>query len=257
MPLLMPHSLQQMQNIHREELEAHFGPLGRQAHAIRPDIRLLFVGFTNRCGSNYVCEALASGGRLNLGEEFYNAGTILANCRDRGLDSVGAFTAMLIEERSMNGWLVAKLAVEHLAILTEIGLLDQILDRSHFMLVQRADRLAQAISLAIAVQNDRWSDAQPARIPDTALVYDGPAIASIMEGLTNANGLFDRFFGLNGLVPHIVTYEQFVRMPEAVLGDIAAVLGITEFAVMPRAVRMRPQGGAVNAEWRARFLAQR
>lgn len=255
MPLTLPDILMRANNIHRDELSRYFGELKRQAHTIRPDIRFLFVGFTNRCGSNYVCEALASSGVLNLGEEFYNAGTIIDNCRDRGLTSIGDFVSMLIEERGMNGWLVSKIAVEQLAVLVQIGLLDEILPRSHFILVERADKLGQAISLSIALQNDRWSIDQAPRIGDDKLIYDRKEISEILEYIFSQNVMFERFFAENGIGCTCINYEQFVKMAEPLLDYIGRSIGLSDLVLDAAAIRLRPQAGLINASWRDRFLS--
>ncbi len=255
MPLTLPDVLMRADNIHRDELSRYFGELKRQVHTIRPDIRFLFVGFTNRCGSNYVCEALASSGVLNLGEEFYNAGTIIDNCRDRGLTSIGDFVSMLIEERGMNGWLVSKIAVEQLAVLVQIGLLDEILPRSHFILVERADKLGQAISLSIALQNDRWSIRQTPRIADIQLIYSRDEIYRILNYITDQNWMFDKLLSENGISAFSINYEQFVRMPQSTMSDLGNSLGIGGLLFVPNSLSLRPQRGAVNALWRERFLS--
>jgi LPS sulfotransferase NodH len=150
---------------------------------------------------------------------------------------------------------VSKVAVEQLAILTQIGWLDEILPRSHFVLIERADQLAQAISLAIAEQNDRWSVDQMARVSDERLRYDRAAIARALGYVIDQAALMRWFFGVNGLVPISVNFERLARDPQRGVDEIAQAAGLDKLVVNMGLVRTKRQSGPVNAEWRARYLS--
>ncbi len=257
MPLIIPPALAQAENVHRDELLRYFGTLAGDMPATPDGQHFLFVCFTHRCGSNFVCHALASGGMLNLGEEFYGAETVVAACRDGGLGGLGAYLDRLMAERAGHGWLVSKILVEQLAVFTETGWLERILPRCRFLLVERADVLAQAISLGIALQTESWTAEETARVPESAVRYERDTVTRLIDYVIAQRALTSQFFAVNGIVPFCVNYERFVRAPGDWAGEIGAFLGIDRFAIVPEAIRLQRQGGAVNAAWRARYLAGR
>ena len=69
---------------------------------------------------------------------------------------------------------IVKTAPEQILLLTETGILDPVIERSSFLFINRVDKLAQAISLAIAAQNNRWDWRWPGGLPDDRLAYAPP-----------------------------------------------------------------------------------
>src|SRR5438552_256405 len=126
---------------HLDAVQAYFGKVTPASTGVRDDIKYIFICFTNRCGSNFIANSICSSGYLNLAGEFFNADAIIGNCRALELTSISEYFNWLTYREGKNGWLVSKLAVGHLEILTRAGIFDQIFDISRFVMVDRKDKL--------------------------------------------------------------------------------------------------------------------
>jgi LPS sulfotransferase NodH len=251
--LVVPPELKAVDRFHRDPLEKLLGP-NPPPTVIDPSLNFLFICFTNRCGSNYLAHLIASTGVLNVAEEVFNESTVRAHAMEQDLASLGEYVNFLGRRLNMSGWLTAKLGIEQLIMLTEAGILDAIIGRSKFILIERQDRVAQAVSRVIAVQNRQWSSEQESVIPDDALVYGRDAIDSHVALVAFHNQAFYRFFASNGLVPQHIAYEALLRAPQQHLSDIGAWLGFDRFTGDLGGLRIQRQESAVKRAWQARYL---
>ncbi len=246
--LTVPPALAALDRYHRDPLAELFGPSPPRG-AIDPSLKFLFLCFTNRCGSNYLAHLIASTGVLNVAEEVFNATTVQEHARQQGLRSLHDTVNFLGRRLSMSGWLTAKLGIEQLVMLTEAGILDTIIDRTRFLLIERKDTAAQAVSRLVAMQNRQWTSEHTAAIPDEHLVYSRAAIDAQRSEIAFQNHAFYRFFASNGLVPKHLAYEALAQSPEAHLSDIGAWLGFRRFIGNPAAVGIRRQESAIKRAW--------
>ena len=191
--MIVPESLQNVHRYHRDVLPALFGE-NPPVEQIHPSVQFVFLCFTNRCGSNFLAELMAANGKLNLPEEVYNADTITPHVRECGLRSFPDYMNFLCDRLKRGERFASKIGLEQLLMLTETGVLDQIADRSHFLLLERQDHLAQAISTLVAIQNQQWTSLQTARMPDEALVYSRAIIDEQIAEIQTQNFGFYRFF---------------------------------------------------------------
>ena len=242
-------------NEHRAALVHAFGGLTPKGHFTPPDLTYVFILYSNRCGSNFLAQALASTGVLNEAGEVFNSATILQHARAWHLTSLQQYFCFLPSLVPHNEWLATKLAVKHLYLLKEGGILDAIAGRTRFLLMERRDRLAQAISRCIAWQNLRWTSEHPSRVPDACLVYSRAGIAQQLRQIEVENGLMYRFLAGFGSPPFHLAYEAFVAEPQSHLDEIAAWLGVRGMTLDASRIRIKRQSNAVNDAWRRRFLA--
>ncbi len=80
-------------------------------------LRHVFICFTNRSGSNYLADALGSGGIVNLSGEYFNGDTIREIVVRHHLPSLSAYLDFLRIQESKNNILVSKIAITQLALL--------------------------------------------------------------------------------------------------------------------------------------------
>jgi LPS sulfotransferase NodH len=241
-------------NSHLIELISGLGPLKTESGFIPPDLNFLFILFTNRCGSNYFSQAISSTGYFNEAGEFFNSSTILSHTRANNLQSLHEYFCFLPHLVALNGWLVAKLAPENIEILTEAGILEAVLERSRFILLERQDRLGQAISRTIASQNLQWTSEHDSRIPQGRLVYCRDRIDQESGTIGRANGFLYRFLASNRISPLHFAYEALTARPEQHVDEVARWLGYPRLRLDPTRIRLRRQAGAVNDAWRKRYL---
>ena len=241
-------------NPHVRAVESLFGPIPYRPDLVPPGMRFVFLCFTNRSGSNHLAEALQSDGRLNMAGEFFNADAIEADTRLHGHASFAEYLCRQVQWRQVGGRFVAKVAPAHLELLGRAGVLDAAGGGASYIHINRADRLAQAISHGIAEQTQQWTSAtraDPARRPR----YARSRIAQIMQQIDEGNALFDRFFAINGIAAARIGYEGLIADPEASLAVVGSAIGVPGLRVVPTAMRLTRQAGMLNQEWRARFDA--
>jgi len=252
--VIIPPRLRAQPSFHRALVEQEFGPLRPDPEAVMPPGNFLFLCFTNRCGSNYLAHLLATTGAFNEAGEYFNAETVLEHSRPRGLRSLAAYFATLYHLLPHYGHIAAKAGVDQLAMLADAGILDALGPRAQFVLMERQDRLGQAISRVIATQTGRFTTAHAAHVPDAALVYSRAAIAGELEKIALANALFYAFFAANGIAPVHTTYEAVLADPAPVMAQIAAAMGCGALVAHPEQVGIARQANAVNQAWRRAYL---
>jgi LPS sulfotransferase NodH len=246
--------------IHGELIAAHFRGLGGEALVVDPDLRVLLMCFVNRSGSFHLAELLASTGRLPLAEESLNAEVVVAAARRHGLGSFPAYlghlarAAHLADSGSAGGWLALKVGVHQLRLLCEAGFLDAVAPRLRFLLVDRRDRVAQAVSRAIAEQTGSWAAFMPAR-PGAAPVYDRRRIEAAVGEIADFMRGFEAFFAANAIAPVRVVYEELVARPQAEVDRVLAELGMPPAPIDMSRPRWRSQHGALNVAWRQQYLS--
>jgi LPS sulfotransferase NodH len=250
----VPPLLRQMSCEHRDAITQVFGPVRPVEGWTPPDLDVLFLCFTNRCGSNYLAELLGTTGAFNVAGEFFNAPTVLAHAMQRGLQSLPAYFSALSVLVPHKGRIAAKVVIGQLVTLADAGILDALRGRTTFLFLERRDRLSQAISRVIAWQNGRWSSAHASHIPDSALLFDRAAIDTQLAWVANENAAFSRFFSANGIVPVHVTYEDLLADPGSAIDAVAASMGLKGLCVRPEKVAIRAQANAINGAWRNAYL---
>jgi len=252
--LNIPPALRDIGSPHRDALEAAWGPI-RPEPGWRPqDLDYLFLCFTNRCGSNYLAQLLAATGAFNEAGEFFNAPTVFEHAVPRGLRSLAAYFSVLPDLVPHERRMAAKAGIDQLVMLADGGILQAVGDRARYLLLERQDRLGQAISRVIASQNGRWTTAHKSDVPDSALTYNRAAIDTELEKIERANAAFYLFFRANGIVPIHIAYESLLQESEETLRTIADALGMKRLVFRPAWVTIHRQSTNINREWQTRYL---
>jgi LPS sulfotransferase NodH len=224
--------------------------------AISDNIRFLFHCFTNRSGSNYLENSIAAAGLTPRGGEFFNAETVLHVCGKLGITSFHEYFCHIVESKSKSELFFGKFAAEHIALLIRSGILDRIITRSKFILLQRLDKLAQAVSLAIAEQTQQWAwYAAPQRSADE-LQFSAQRIGEHLDTIVLQEHALWQFFSTNGIVPIVIHYETFVQQPQAAVDLVAMQLGVPSAPIDIGQIELRKQATEINDLWRARFLSE-
>jgi len=254
-PVNIPPLLRAIDSTHRAALTHEFGDLQPKPGWNPPDLDVLFLCFTNRCGSNYLGYLLASTGAFNEAGEFFNSPVVLMHAAARGLKSLPEYFSALPTLVPHSGRIAAKASIDQLVMLADAGILDALRGRATYLLLERQDQLAQAISRTIAWQNGRWTTAQASNVPDSALVFDRAAIDLEMAMIAYDNAAFSLFFAVNDIEPVRITYEALLA--DAGLGAtaVSARMGLGELRLRPEKVPISRQSNAINAAWRTAYLA--
>jgi LPS sulfotransferase NodH len=230
-------------------------------------IRIVFVCFVNRSGSNYLLDLMQ---QLELGayptDEALNSEEVIARCRNYNVSSFASYLAKIVLASAQNGFRVLKIGGEQLFWLTKRGFISQLIASGvcpKFVLISRADKVAQAVSLFIAEATGRFSEfkmgsAESASESET-VEYDGARILDRLRYVLYQEHLFSLFFLLHGLNCRRVLYEDLVAKPQVTLRGILRYLGAPEVS-MERLALIEAggkiivrQGGDLNRAFIDRF----
>lgn len=255
-PLIVPELMLRIDGPNRAEIARSIATAPGVPADLPPGLRFVFTCFTNRCGSAYLGDILASTGRFGQAGEDFNAGNVLAYCRRHDVRSFREYFEHVVRRDARNGTYIVKAAPEQIVLLAQSGILDQIVERSDFLFLNRVDKLAQAISRTIAQQSNRWAWDSPVDFADDRLVYAPEHITLQLCEVTVLNLSFEQFFGLNGIMPITVEYERLVAAPQRELDEIARRLGLPGLIMDPGRLRYRRQANHINQAWRSRFLTE-
>jgi LPS sulfotransferase NodH len=251
--LYFPEEVFEFDNPHLAEAKKLFPP--SDGLIINKDIRYIFVCFTNRCGSNFFCDALASGQSFNLAGEFFNGDTMREVSAAEGLTNISDYLKFLTVQEAVNNVLVSKITLMHLMVLYEFNMLPYFVQNASFVFIQRQDLLAQAISMQIAEQTKAWTSQQNAVISDEQLHMSLPDIAMTLDDFAFQNYLWSKFFAHNNLKWSPVTYEALVQAPVSVLSGVSNLLEMP-IKFDEQKLVLKSQSRAVNERWRAEYLAR-
>ncbi len=255
-PLHVAEEMLSMPRPHRRAIASEL-PLTRSAPVqLPPTIRVVFLCFTNRCGSNHLGDLLSSTGMFERPDEALNAEAVLPECRQRDIRSFPEYFEHIVRRDAKGDLYIVKSSIDQIILLSETGILDQIIDRTDFLFLRRTDKIAQAISRTISDQNRRFSWAAPALVRDDELVYSFKEITWQLRYVIKCNSCFDEFFSFNGLAPINVEYERLVNDPQTELDEILRRLRLPRSKIDASKLWHRRQSDHINQAWRLRFLSE-
>jgi LPS sulfotransferase NodH len=236
--------------------------------------RAYLVCATPRSGSTLLCELLKGTGVAGCPEEYFE--TLRATGYPRqprqyfeGAPDVQAqlppvdpgvperafdWDGVLRAGTTPNGVFGAKVMWGHLEDLwPRLGgrALDDVLPGLRYVRVSRGDRVAQAVSLWIAIQTQRWRDEGQDEEPHDP-VYSSAAIRHLVAQLDAHERAWDEW--LAGRDAISVPYERLAAAPEETVAAVLDELGIA--GARPQVARMRRQFGERSREWIERYLTE-
>jgi LPS sulfotransferase NodH len=221
--------------------------------------KIYIVASSYRSGSTYLCQCLWETGVMGAPWEYLHYENDMRVMALR-LDATSPFdylTKLLTCRTSRNGVFGLKAHFHHfeVAIETLPGML-KVLPPTQFIFINRRDRIAQAVSMAKAIQTNAWlSLNRPARAP---LFYSSDFIDACLEEVSAQVQGWMQWFAANDVKPFSVDYEDLLGNKPRVIGDIVALMGATsdepDSIVLPKVER---QADAINEEWVRRYQTER
>ena len=196
--------------------------------------------------------------QLPHAKEFLNAEEIVAAAARHGHRNFQEYVSWQARSLATRRNIVtAKLSISHLEMLGDSGILEQIFDRSRFVFVTREDTLGQAISLEIALQTGQWSSRMTKSPSGRPPRYSARRLRKAMAIIGTQNRQFEAFFAGNRIEPVRIVYERLIAEPEPYVREIGRQVGLDGLRTDPSRLLLQRQRSALNAEWRARFLAEK
>jgi LPS sulfotransferase NodH len=120
-----------------------------------------------------------------------------------------------------------------------------------WILVERRDTLAQAISLWRALQTAQWRAED--RDSDVEPVFHAEAIAHLKARQEEHAAAWRAWFAERGIEPLEIVYEEFAQEPQATICQVLDHIGVPSAGVHVPEPPMRRQSDARSQEWVDRF----
>ena len=218
------------------------------------------IASSARSGSTYLARLLAQTGLLGAPSEVFNSATnemqtLMARFRAY---SHADYVAKLIANRtSRNGVLGMKAHFHQFeAFLKKYPPLLEALAPTTYIYIDRRDKVAQAVSMAKALQTDQWSS-QWRGSPRPMLRYDRELIAKSMSEVELQDARWLRWFELHNITPFQVTYEDLIADPAATVRSVVERLGVQDDEPDDLKIpEIEKQGDDTNQEWIERFVRE-
>ena len=251
--MLIPPQVHTLDNPHMRTAKSLFTKPSSWS-TLKPQIRFVFICYTNRCGSNLLAELLASGKETNVAGEYLNADTIAAITSHFGTASLSDHLDIVMRQEGRTSLFAMKIALTHVLLLHEAGFFEANLSRCTFILLERHDVLGQAISTQIAGQNLRWTSRQTAQIKDEDLKFSQIDIKMTVDGIITQNSLWRRLFAHNKIPYLHIIYEHLLDDRARVLANLARYVGVQEAFDHTR-LSIERQQTSIAEDWRRLYTA--
>lgn len=229
-----------------------FDEAGRRPDAARP-IKKIAVISTQRSGSTFFCELLSRNGNLPRFEEWYNKDIIGDFADHRGIQRVNLvfYTDWLFRKMATNGVFVAKIHVNHLMEMEEVGFNPFRFGFDHVVGLSRRDKLAQALSLAKAHQTRQWTSELPSARPDlNASHISNEQLLQSLTRLSQWDAYYERKCASRVVCSY--DYEDITSRPH-IIRDVLLGMGIDPPGELTYSTPIRKQSDDIDAARIAAF----
>ncbi len=240
-------------DIHCEKITSYFKSLPiPEKQIIHSDLDVIklqasyFLCFTNRCGSNYVAQAMSSDGQLTEAGENINFDTVIEHSQRLNVSSFFEYFSWLINAtKGRAGIFGCKMSVGQLLFLYNVGILQKIVPAPKFIHIIRRDTVAQAVSLFIADKSKKWTSEQESQ-ENFNIEYDGDKILAIVQSICFQNAMFESIFRILNIAPIVVYYEEFLDAPQKIITQIGHTLGMDKLTYCASNIRYKKQANKLN-----------
>ena len=239
--------------VHQEKLTSHFKDLKLPDDARSFENPVCIMLFTNRSGSNVLSEYLRATHQFSGFVEALNYRRVIKYSQENQLRSLYDYLKWQVSRLREGDKIVGiKASVDQAEMLYRCHAIPDYFDTVHWVMVQRDDTLAQAISFSIAAQTRQWTSNDAPALADP--VYNFEDIKRRVEMLCDEQAQLNAFCAMRGIAPIRATYEKFTADSKVSVLSIAEQMGIAGPTFDESMLTLRPQGDGRNEEFRARFI---
>lgn len=231
----VPNHFYPSESLHEQNLNEFFGKsdcldIQKIPESIR-NTEVLFICFTNRCGSNLLTELMAKAGLAVMKTyEPLNYDVVIDFCKQHQILDFQSYLSSIIAGNVSKNFFGCKTGCNQLFWMSKKGYL-HMFKSLRFIHVKRRNIIAQAVSLYKASQNNQWHSDMVSTIPDEQLQCNPDEILKILRSLVQNNNLFEYFFAIHNIDFHTVYYEDIVSDLEPTMRGIFKYLEIYEAEV--------------------------
>lgn len=231
-----------------------------QSSSLPPDWRApdktLIVAGARRSGSTYLSSLIDGTGVLPETQEYFND-SLYPRLFGRECPTLESKLRYMDEvARSSDNYMSVKMFPEHMNMLLKHDLLDRAFPNQYFVFLRRDDVLGQAISMARAMQTEKWSSRD--RGNDNEPVYDGAAISKAIRLSVACDAWWAEFFAGRDVPVLRLTYEQILADPAGQVGRVIELMELSssEYRFAGMRQELERQSDELNEEWRERYLSE-
>jgi trehalose 2-sulfotransferase len=214
------------------------------------------IASSYRCGSSYLCYLLWKTGLLGAPSEVLNPTSELPQFinRFKTSDHSDYMTKVLERRVSRNGVFGVKAHFHHFeAYQKQYPPLLKRLAPVTYIFISRPDKVAQAVSMAKALQTNRWHSRMEGG-PKPTLRYDRDMIANCLADIEEQDLAWRRWFKAHKVSAFDVSYNDLTKDAAGVVRGIVELLGVEndepDEVYVPGVDK---QGDETNNEWIERY----
>ena len=187
---------------------------------------LIVVAFTNRSGSTLLCSALAALGLAGATDGFNNyeylnsnrAVPLVERCAPRDFECL--LQDIVNVGRGPRGWTTLKVSPGQLQHLMVHGVWSRLRPAPTLLIAQRQDVVRQAVSLALAQQDGRWTSLHEGRT-GVRYRYDGEGIRNLYQSIRRERTLLEDILAKTGVTAERFNYESISKSPQQLAKRLA------------------------------------
>lgn len=210
--------------------------------------------FNSRAGSTYAGRLLSNTPQFEHVSESFNVGQLAAIRERYDYPDDSRALRWMIEDRGTDQAFGVKSGPAGIAAATFTGFLPQLLERTQFIMLERRDKLAQAVSkYKLTLTNvAQTTDGPPERIV-VSKDYDRAAIDAQLDAIERGNRRLRDFVSAIGAEAPTFYYEDVCASPKTFVNDVLALLGFEPVQTFDTETDVQKIGDAINAEWIERY----
>ena len=241
---------------HEQKLREFCEPFALPAGIEPYDKPVCIMLFSNRSGSSLIAEHMRASPFFGGFGEHLNWKHVTKLMQRSGNRSFPDYLREMQEVHAPGQKLFGmKASVDQALMLMRARIIPECYKDVRWVLIERNDVVAQAISMYFAGQSKQWrSDQAVGSNPEPE--YDFEKIRLQMQTLSQRNVATKSFCAVFGIKPYRIEYEEFASEPLAGAQALAAYLGVPDADIDESKVSTRVQRGSRNTEFRERFLAE-
>lgn len=215
---------------------------------------ILIMLFPSRAGSNYFGQLLSSTGWFNEVAESFNPGQVAKVQAKHGLADSHEAIQWMVDHRGTPHGFAFKAGFFVLTGAAECGILSEIIDRAHVVLLRRRDRVAQAVSLQKGKMGARMHTLQSGGRELTDEDYNGELLLREYMNIARTEEKLAECAVRLGKTAPLFYYEDICADP---VGAVRSVMDMMQLEMpwnyLPRKVRLDVLRDDLSKRWIDRF----
>lgn len=208
---------------------------------------------TQRSGSSMLCQLLRQTGLLGKPGETIVLSKLNKAANECESDDIAAVASSILSElATTNGITGAKLHYHQFSELVHDGRLSGYFAQTKWLLMNRRDIVAQAVSLSKAWQTRQFSSKHESTVSSPSYKYESIARAGQM--LAEEKASWEWFFARCRISPLRLFHEDVIEDENREVGRVFRFFGLeSQKSVSLDRISYQKQGDTQNVEWISRF----